>query len=443
MPRSHLPARSPAAERLAVALLLGASLIGAGCKGDGGSSSGPASSASAPSSASPAPSGSAPANAGSAAAAPPETYAPQGAGVEEIVPVASVAECQPKEVELGSYLQRGEISIAARDGAIAASWMVQLPNKQDAQIAFGGYDGQAKQTARVRGIGTSREHAPQVFATGSEFTVTWFDSDGLAHTKPTWELGAARPTEHLGAFKKEIAGNVGLASTPAGSLVAVAPFGLDQGQLSLFLFAPTDPAAPPVRALAVSRRAKKPSRPSVSADAAGFTVAWLEEDASLFVARFDLEGKEAEGAKLVAPGGTDRQAVSLVPAGTGTLALWAEGDSIVARPLDVRAQPSGPARVVAKGAKWPKAAALGDGALVCWVGQGGPKEGRLQAVRLKGDGSPSSKGLEFVGEGRAVKDPPACAVAGGRAALAWMEVMSATVSTKRALLRTIEASCLP
>jgi hypothetical protein len=436
MPRSHLPAaRSTAIERIAIGLLLGALL--AGCKGDGKGSPSAASSASADI----APTGSAPAS--SAAAPPAEPVTPQGAGVEEIVAQSTVAACQPKEVELGSYLQRGEIAIAARDGAIATSWMVQLPNKPDAQIAFGGYDGQGKQIGRVRGIGTSREHAPQVFSTGTEFTVTWFDSDGLAYTRPAMDMSAPLSLQHLGAFRKELAGDVGLAATPAGSLVAVAPFGLDQGQLSLFLFAPTDPTAPPVRALAVSRRAKKPSRPSVSADAAGYTVAWLEEDASLFVARFDLEGKEAEGAKLIAPGGTDRQAVSLVAAGKGTLAIWSEGDMVVARPLDARAQPSGPPRVVVKGAKWPKAAPLGDGALVCWVAQGGPKEGRLQAARLKDDGSPSSKGLEIVGEGRSVKDAPACAVAGSRAALAWMEVMSATVSTKRALLRTIEASCLP
>src|SRR5512134_1932619 len=126
MPRSHLPARSSAAERLAFVLLLGGSLIGAGCKRDGGGSSGPASSASAATSASPASptsSGSAPAAAGSAVAPPADTDAPQGAGVEELVALASVAECQPKEVELGSCLQRGEIAIAARDGAIATSWM--------------------------------------------------------------------------------------------------------------------------------------------------------------------------------------------------------------------------------------------------------------------------------------------------------------------------------
>jgi hypothetical protein len=440
MPRSHLPAaRSTVIERIALGLLLGALL--AGCKPDGGGSPSAGSSAA---SASAAPTGAptGPATAGSAVAPPANPEAPQGAGVEEIVAQSSVAECQPKEVELGSYLQRGEIAIAARDGAIATSWMVQLPNKPDAQIAFGGYDGQAKQVARVRGIGTSREHPPQVFSTGTEFTVTWFDSGGLAHTRPSWDMSAPQKLDHVGAFK-ELAGNVGLAATPAGSLVAVAPFGVDQGQLSLFLFAPTDTTAPPLQALAVSRRAKKPSRPSVAADATGYTVAWLEEDASLFVARFDLEGKEAEGAKLIAPGGTDRKAVSLVAAGQGTLAIWSEGDTVVARPLDVRAQPSGPPRVVMKGAKWPKAAPLGDGALVCWVAQGGPKEGRLQVARLKGDGSPSSKGLELVGEGRSLKDAPACAVAGGRAAFAWMEVMSATVSTKRALLRTIEASCVP
>lgn len=439
MSEPHLLApRTRAAGRIAAALLLGAALLG--CKGDGGTSSSGASSAAVTGSAAPA--GSAPASAGSAVASPPETGGPQGAGVTELVAQSGVAECQPKEVELGSYLQRGEIAIAARDGAIATSWMVQLPNKPDAQIAFGGYDGQAKQIARVRGIGTSRDQAPLVFSTGTEWTVTWFDSKGLVYTRPSWDMSAAHTTEDLSTVGKEPA-NVGLASTPAGSLVAVVPFGPDGAQLGVFLFAPTDKAAPPVRALGVSRRPKKPSRPSVSADATGYTVTWFEEDGGLYAARFDLEGKEVESGKLVAPGGTERIAVSLVPAGSGTLAIWAEGDTVVARALDGQAAPSGPPQVVVKGAKWPKAASLGDAALVCWVAQGGPKEGRLQAVRVKADASPSAKGLEIVGEGRSVKDPPACAVAGSRAALAWMEVMSATVSTKRALLRTIEASCIP
>jgi hypothetical protein len=35
------------------------------------------------------------------------------------------------------------------------------------------------------------------------------------------------------------------------------------------------------------------------------------------------------------------------------------------------------------------------------------------------------------------------AIAGDRAALAWMEVMGPAVSTKRAVLRTLQLSCLP
>jgi hypothetical protein len=363
--------------------------------------------------------------------------------VEELVALASVAECQPKEIELGAYLQRGEIALAAREGGVSASWMVQLPNRPDAQIAFGGYDGQAKQVGRVRGIGTSREHAPQVFATGSEWTVTWFDSDGLAYVKPPWDMVKAPTLEHVGSLSKEVAGNVGIASTPGGSLVAVAPFGPERTQLGVFLFAPTDPAAPPLRALAISRHASKPVRPAVAADEAGYTVAWFDASGAIQASRFDLEGKEVGEPRIVAPAGAERQRMSLAPSASGVIALWTEGDTVIVRMLDKQAQPKGPPQVVVKGGKWPVAAALGDGALVCWVGQGGKREGHLLAARLKGDGAPSAKGLELVGEGRAVKDPPACGLAGSRAAFAWMEVMSATVSTKRAILRTIEATCLP
>jgi hypothetical protein len=150
-----------------------------------------------------------------------------------------------------------------------------------------------------------------------------------------------------------------------------------------------------------------------------------------------------DAARTVAPAGPERKNVSLVPTASGTLVLWTEEDTVVARALDKQAQPKAPPQVVMKGAKWPSGGTLGEGALVCLVGQGGSREGHLLVTKLKGDGAPSETGLEIVGEGHAVKDPPACATAGSRAALTWMEVMSATVSTKRAILRTIEASCIP
>jgi hypothetical protein len=41
-----------------------------------------------------------------------------------------------------------------------------------------------------------------------------------------------------------------------------------------------------------------------------------------------------------------------------------------------------------------------------------------------------------------VLDPPAIALGGSRLAGAWTEVMGATISSKRAWLRVIDAACL-
>lgn len=388
-------------------------------------------------SAKPAESASAPKSGGDGAA-------PEGPGVNDFTALANDA-CQPKDTELGSYLQRGEISLGAREGGLSVSWLVQLPNRPDAQIAFGGYDGQSKQAARVRGIGTSQEHAPQVFATGTAWTVTWFDGDGLAFVKPPWEMTSKPlPVEHLRAVAKEIAGNVGLAVTPSGSLVAVAPFGAERSQLGVFLFAPSDPAEPAVRALGVSRHANKPVRPAVAADEKGYTVAYFDESGALYGTRFDEKGKEGDVAHLIAAAGAERKRLSLAAHPKGVLAIWEEGgDTIVARPLDAQAKPAGPPSVVAKSAKWFSAVPTKDGAMLCWVGQN-PREGKLLAARVSGESAkPKEKGLDVLGDGRAVKDAPACGEIGGRAAFAWMEVMSPTVSTKRAMLRTIEGSCVP
>lgn len=360
----------------------------------------------------------------------------------ELSPLSAKADCQAQTSELATYLQRGEIAMAARDSGVSATWMIQAPGKTDAQIAFGGYDGQAKQAARVRGIGSARDHMPRVFSTGSQWTVSWFDADGLAFARPAWDKISPPTLEHLRAVSRDLAEDVALASTPAGSLVAVAPFGAERTQLGLFLFAPTDPAAPAVQALGVSRHTVKPHRPAVAADEDGYYVGWLGGEDAIKVSHFDIKGREAD-MFVIAPAGTKRHDLSLIALPSGAIALWIEGDMIVARALGKSAGPLGPPKVVAKGARFIAATSLAAGALVAWIGKEGKADGQLAAVKLSADASPSSKGLILTDEGHAVKDPPAVAVTGARAAFAWTEVMSATVSTKRALLRTVEVACLP
>lgn len=425
--------RGPRAVALMLALVASQ---GVACKPSGG---GPAPSPSGSAQAAPSPSGSAEAT---PPAGEPSDAAPTGTGVASFTSLAGKADCQPQTSELAAYLQRGEIALAARDGGISTSWMVQLPNKTEAQVAFGGYDGQAKQVARVRGIGTSEQGA-KVFATGTKWTVTWFDADGLAYIRPPWEMGSAPTLEHLGAVKKSMVEDVALAATPAGSVVAVTPFGPENNQLGIFLFGPTDPAAPPVQALGVSRQAGRPRRPAVAADESGYYVAWFGEGESIVASHFDVKGKEADELRSIAPAGPKREDLSLVATPSGALALWLEGDTIVARALSKQARPTSAPVVVAKGARWPDIVPMGDGALVVWIGKEGKSDGQLLSVKISATGAPSEKGLVLSDEGHSVKDAPAVGVAGSRAAYAWTEVMSATVSTKRALLRTIEVACLP
>jgi hypothetical protein len=42
-----------------------------------------------------------------------------------------------------------------------------------------------------------------------------------------------------------------------------------------------------------------------------------------------------------------------------------------------------------------------------------------------------------------VKEPPSLALAGERVGVAWTEAMGPGVSTKRAVLRVLERSCIP
>ena len=84
----------------------------------------------------------------------------------------------------------------------------------------------------------------------------------------------------------------------------------------------------------------------------------------------------------------------------------------------------------------------GDGAFAAWVGKGRTAEDQLVVVRLAASGAPAPKGLEIT-DGNAVRDPPSLAFAGARAAASWTEVMGATVSTKRLIMRLFDPACVP
>lgn len=381
------------------------------------------------------PSGSAP-----SAASPAADAAPQGTGVTEFLAADKTDACQARSGEIGSYLQRGELALAGRDDGFAASWLVVMSSRSGAQVAFSSFDREAKKVARPRGVSAALERTPRLFASGTDWTLSWFDAAGLAYTRPQRETTPPPVIEHLGAVGADAADEVAVSVTPAGSLVAVAPVGGDRSRLGVFLFAPIEPDAPPLQALGVVRHAKQPTKPAVAAAAGGYHVAWMEEGGRIAASYFDLKGKEIDEAHtLAASSGAARDRLTLVSTPAGAIALWMEGEMILSRALDGQARPSSPTWVVGKG-RWASLAAAGDGALATWVGADQELD-KLLVVRLGKDAAPAGKGLR-AGES-AVKDVPAVAIAGDRAALAWMEVMGPAVSTKRAVLRTLQLSCLP
>jgi len=339
-------------------------------------------------------------------------------------------------------LQRGEVSLAGHDGAIAAAWLIKLsPSRPDAQLAFAGFSLDAKQVARARGVGTSNEIVPRLFSSGAGWTLAFFDSQGLAYCKPRWETAPLPTTEHLSAVASADADHVSLAATPTGAIIAVAPFGGDKSQFGMFLFAPVEPDAPSVQALGATHHAKKPRWPAVVADERGYTLAWHEDGDQIVASRFDVKGKELGEAVTIAEAGAGRGRVVLAATPKGAIALWSEGDKLFARMLDGEAHPGPETWIVGYG-KNPILVSFGEGALAVFTGQEGTASNQVLAVKLAANGSPSAKGIRVTDTGPA-KDQSAAVVVGSRVGFMWTEPMTQGVGTKRALLRTIEGACIP
>jgi hypothetical protein len=436
-------------------------LLAGGCEGRGPGPGGPLPVATNASAATTASSATAPAPA--ASATQPDVVSP-GDGPARFDAVSGVPACAATTGEIATFLQRGDLSIAAREGAVAAAWLLQLPNKPTAQVAFGGFDGQGRQVARARGIGASRDYAPRLFATGDVWTVAWFDAEGLAFARPRWETQPAPEVTHLAALGKDVSEDVALARAPSGSLVVSAPFGPDRAQLSLFLFAPLDAAEAPVRALAVTKHAKQPRRPAVAAHRGGYYLAWFEDGGRIAASHFDEGGKESEtAATVIAAGEPGREGLALAATPAGAIAVWHEGGAVRARALDTSARPTGPVTTIGKG-RWAQLLGLPDGAgegsaasgdagagsgttapvaLVAWVGNDGKTDDQLLVAALDASAAPASAGLRISSGSLPLKDPPSVSPMGARVAFAWTEVMSVGVAGKRAVLRTIAAGCVP
>ncbi|WP_437804960.1 hypothetical protein [Sorangium sp. So ce1078] len=381
---------------------------------------------------------------------------PRGTGVQEFVPLGTLAACKVKSGDIATYILREGMGVAGRaDGSFGAVWLVDLKGG-DAQIAFAGFDSDARQIARARAISITREAGLRIFSSGDAWAVTWFDAEGLAYARPRWETNPPAEILRVGAIGRDVSEHVALAPAPGGALVAAAPFGAERNQLGVFQFAPVDPAQPQLKAVGVTRHTKKPRWPAVAADASGgYLVAWHDEDdGSIRASRFDAAGREGNAHVVARPEGSDRSAAAtqetpdrerrlgLVATGGGALLAWNEGSTLIARALDADAQPRGAPWVLGRG-KWRAIAPSGDGALVAWVGHDGKAEGQALLVKLAADGAPSARGIRVSDGVYPVKDPPSLAFAGERVGVAWTETMSPGVSTKRAVLRVLERACIP
>lgn len=387
-----------------------------------------------------------PAPSESTSAAPPKLTAPdstpKGTGFASVVAASDKASgCNKSEFELATYLLRGELTLAARKGSnqkaeFAASWLVQLQGK--AQIGFAGYDHEAKRTARDRGIGNAREHAPRLFGNETEWTVVWFDDQGLAYAHPKAETNPAPDVLHLSAIKSVDWSQVALAEVAQGLIVA-SPFGAEPGQLSIFLFAPAEGRK--AEAIGVTKDAVQPTHPAVTSIPGGYLLAWLGEGGGVFVTRFDDAGKQLGSSRPVVTPGAGRDRLSLTSlASGGALISWQDGEQVLARALDKEGAAAGDVMVIGKG-KQHVALADGDSAIVALLAEADKVPDQLLAVRV-GEKGVSGTAVR-VSDGRTgVLDPPTVAVAAGRVGFAWTEVMGPAISSKRAWLRVLDTSCV-
>jgi hypothetical protein len=359
--------------------------------------------------------------------------------VTEIASARSNKLCRAQTAEIASYQSEGVIGLGAGKGGIGASWLVHVAGKRDEQIAFSSFDTEGKASARPRGVGLAGQKTARVFASGAGFTVAWFDASALAYARPRVDPLPPPEIGHLAMFGPEVAADVALSATPGGSVVAAAPVGAGKNQLGLFEFSPAEDGAPPVTALGVTHHAVTPSRPAVAAGEGATFVAWFEPDGRILASRFDAKGKESDAACVVAPAASEkREHLALTALGSGVIALWMEGSMIRTRALDGSGCPISPAWKVAEG-RWATLAAASEAPLVAWLAS----DGRLLAAKLGPNGAPTTKGLDIAEGSLGLKDPPALAVTSGRVAFGWAEAMSPIISTRRLMLRIIDAACFP
>ena len=396
----------------AAALLFAFALVPA-CKGSPVATTNPAPSASVPAtpshSGAPTPSASAP-PAVSASAGPPV-----GAGVATWAPLEDTKECATKGRDLEPNLAFGGIAIAAHGKDLAVAWHYVSGKKGEGLVAFSGYDAFGRTLAVAHGIGKGSHFPAQIFPRGGSWLVTWFDAQSLLFAKTSWAPNLPN-AERLNAITADEAGETAILATKGG-LVGVAALGPGKReQLGLFLFAPEEEGADPVKAIGSTRHASVPEHPAAAEIEGAWLVAWDDELAagaprSVVVSRLDVAGKESEQETISTPGRTATRP-SIAALDGGALIAWVEQDgvesAVVVRRLDAKGRVASPTFRVGQGAM-PTLSATKDGALLSMLRAADGGAPQVAAVRVAATGTPAPSGrlVSDLGKGKGAVSQPA------------------------------------
>jgi len=232
--------------------------------------------------------------------------------------------------------------------------------------------------------------------------------------------------------------DISLTANADGSLVVASPFGSTDNQLTLFKYAVGEKQP---QAIGLTKQAHKPHRPVLAADADGYALVWVEEDGHLQSTRIDLQGKASGGSELLVTPGKHSD-LTLVPTSSGFQLTWNDGEDILTLGLGKDAAADSAPHLVAKG-HWPRTASTGDSVYIAFVGDAESKASQLLVSKVGVADKAVSNTAILVSDGLTpVKDPPSIGIVQKRVAVLWTEAMSASISTKRAQLRTLDTACV-
>jgi hypothetical protein len=354
---------------------------------------------------------------------------PAGPGVSSIVELDK-NKCSPASIDVAQYLSREEIAIGATPTEIAVAYLVQT--KDDAKVAFGGFDPTAHRLGRDRSVAGAQPNGLALFPGKDDWIVVWSDPDGFGFSRAKREPELHYETGRFGMMREVPLEDVAIAQSPDGMLAAASPFGTGGGQLTAFKFAAT-PGTVNQKPIGMTKSATKPHHPVMASDSDGFLLAWVEPDGHMRTVRLDASGALSGGTALLL-GPAERKDLALLAYADGFFLVWSEGTTVAAVSLKKDGTLAGAPLKVGEG-KWPRAAVSGAQLYVAYVAA----EDKLVVAKLSADAGPTSAvRASDVG----IRDPAVLAIAGSRVAVFSMEGIPA-VATKKAVLHTFETSCVP